>query len=116
MGVKVLIPFLAQMLPFLQPWTRIQTEMLEARVGDLCPTGEGWVPQNYHYHISRDVSCGLGRGREVPAESPAPFYFCLCRDRNGAGAPLVVIEARSVESEHRQERNSEVSRALLGPS
>lgn len=35
MGVKVLTPFLAKMLPFLHSWTRIQSEKLKARVGDL---------------------------------------------------------------------------------
>lgn len=99
MGVKVLLTFPNQNAAFFfQPWTRIQSEKLEARVGDLRPTGEGWVPLNCHYHISRDVCYGLGREGGVPVEFPAPFYFCLCRVRNGLEAPLVLIEARLVES------------------
>lgn len=39
MGVKVLTPFLAKMLPFLHSWPRIQSEKLKARAGDLSYCG-----------------------------------------------------------------------------
>lgn len=113
MGVKDLIPFLAKTLSFLQAWTRIQSEMLEAQRERSLSYWGRLGPTELSLPYLKRCLLGPWQGERVPVELPAPFSFCPWGVRNGVEALLVLTE---VSGDVSTDKNSRVSRALLGPS